>query len=243
MIEIQGLTKYYSSFCAVDNLSLVVPRGELFCFLGPNGAGKTTTIKMMCGLLHPSAGTVRLDGLEVAKNPEAVRRRIGYIPDTPFLYERLTPSEFFEFIGDLYGIHREEMGAQRARFFKMFGMEEHAQTLIKDLSHGFRQRLIYAATFLHNPDVLFVDEPFVGLDPLTIRLIRDLLKEKTRAGMTIFLTTHILAFAENLADRIGIITGGRLIATGTLEELKTKSSVQGTLEDVFLSLTNSGDNA
>ncbi len=243
MIEIQGLTKYYGAFCAVDNLSLVVPRGELFCFLGPNGAGKTTTIKMMCGLLHPSAGTVKLDGLDVAKNLETIRRRIGYIPDTPFLYERLTPSEFFEFIGDLYGINREEMGVQRARFFKMFGMEEHAQTLIKDLSHGFRQRLIYAATFLHKPAVLFVDEPFVGLDPLTIRLIRDLLKEKTRAGMTIFLTTHILAFAENLADRIGIITGGRLVATGTFEELKTKSAVQGTLEDVFLSLTTSGNHA
>ncbi len=241
MIEIEGVTKYFGSFCAVNNLSLVVPRGELFCFLGPNGAGKTTTIKMMCGLLHTSSGTIRLDGIDAAGNKEAIRRRIGYIPDTPFLYERLTPTEFFEFIGDLYGIAREEMGANRARFFKMFGMEEHAQTLIKDLSHGFRQRLIYAATFLHNPSVLFVDEPFVGLDPLTIRMIRDLLKEKTRSGMTIFLTTHILAFAENLADRIGIISRGRLIATGTLERLKQESSIQGNLEDVFLSLTNTGE--
>lgn len=241
MIEIEHLSKTFGSVQAVHDLSLFIPRGELFCFLGPNGAGKTTTIKMLCGLLHPSGGRIRLGGIDIQKDPKTPRRFIGYIPDTPYLYERLTPTEFFEFIGDLYRIPRGDMSRERDAFFHMFGMEEYAQTLIKDLSHGFRQRLIYATTFLHNPGVLFIDEPFVGLDPLSIRMIRDLLREKARAGMTIFLTTHILAFAENLADRIGIIVGGRLTAIGNLETLRAQSAIQGTLEDVFLRLTNETD--
>ncbi|MDD5679465.1 MAG: ABC transporter ATP-binding protein [Kiritimatiellae bacterium] len=237
MIAIEHLTKTFGALQAVKDLSLAIPRGELFCFLGPNGAGKTTTIKLLCGLLKPTGGTIRIQGIDIQADPAAVRRLIGYIPDTPFLYERLTPAEFFQFIGDLHRVPPERVEATRARFFPLFAIEEYAQTLIKDLSHGYRQRLIYAATFLHQPEVLFIDEPFVGLDPFSIRLIRDLLRERARSGTTIFLTTHILAFAEQLADRIGIIAGGSLVGLGTLAELRARSSVQGPLEDIFLRLT------
>ncbi len=224
---------------AVKDLSLAIPRGELFCFLGPNGAGKTTTIKMLCGLLRPATGTIRIGGLDIQRDLAATRPLIGYIPDSPFLYERLTPSEFFEFIGDLYNIPRARVLAERETSFRLFGLVEHAHTLIKDLSHGFRQRVIYAVTFLHEPQVLFVDEPFIGLDPYSIRLIRNLLRQKAREGMTIFFTTHILTLAEHLADRIGIIANGRLVALGTLGELQKQSAGQDQLEDIFLVLTQS----
>jgi len=237
MIEIEHLTKNFGTLQAVKDLSLTIPRGELFCFLGPNGAGKTTTIKILCGLLKPTGGTLHIRGIDLQADPAAVRRLIGYIPDTPFLYERLTPVDFFRFIGDLYQVPAERVHAAREHFFALFDMEAYAQTLIKDLSHGYRQRLIYAATFLHQPEVLFIDEPFIGLDPFSIRLIHDLLRQAARAGTTILLTTHILAFAEQLADRIGIIAGGRLVGLGTLAELRARSSMQGPLEDIFLRLT------
>ena len=237
MIKIEHLTKNFGTLQAVKDLSLTIPRGELFCFLGPNGAGKTTTIKILCGLLKPSGGTIRIQGIDIQADPAAVRRLIGYIPDTPFLYERLTPIEFFQFIGDLYQVPAAQIHAARERFFALFAISEYARTLIKDLSHGYRQRLIYAATLLHQPEILFIDEPFVGLDPFSIRLIHDLLRQAAKAGTTIFLTTHILAFAEQLADRIGIIAGGSLVGLGTLAELKARSSMQGPLEDIFLRLT------
>ncbi|MBI2438761.1 MAG: ABC transporter ATP-binding protein, partial [Lentisphaerae bacterium] len=175
MIEIEHLTKNFGRVQAVKDLSLTVPPGELFCFLGPNGAGKTTTIKLLCGLLKPSSGSIRVQGLDLQAAPAAVRKLIGYIPDTPFLYERLTPLEFFQFIGEMYRVAPAQVRAAREKFFPLFAMEEYAATLIKDLSHGYRQRLIYAATFLHQPKVLFIDEPFIGLDPFSIRLIHDLL--------------------------------------------------------------------
>ena len=241
MIEIQNLSKEFGAVQAVRDLTLKVPAGELFCFLGPNGAGKTTTIKIACGLLRPSAGKISVGGFDLAREPEKVRQIIAYIPDTPYLYERLTPLEFFEFIGDLYKIRRREVNESRKYSFDLFGLGQYASCLIKDLSHGYRQRLIYAAAFLHQPRVLFIDEPFIGLDPYTIRLIHDLLRQKVAAGMTIFLTSHILALIEKLADRIGIIAEGRLIAVGTQEELRNQSSVQGPLEDVFLRLTRPED--
>lgn len=240
MIEIDNLSKHFGSLRALDRLSLNVPRGQLFCFLGPNGAGKTTAIKILCGLLRPSSGTARIAGLDIISQPTAVRRLIGYIPDMPFLYERLTPGEFMEFIGDLHRLPAAHTAAEQRRFFELFDLTDKAQTLIKNLSHGYRQRLIYSAALLPRPQVLFVDEPFVGLDPYSIRLIRNLLREQARAGMTIFLTTHILALAEDLADRIGILSGGRLAGLGTLDELKAISAVQGPLEDIFLRLTGRG---
>lgn len=256
MIEIENLSKYFGAVQAVRDLTLKVPAGELFCFLGPNGAGKTTTIKLLCGLLRPSSGNIRVGGFDPAHEPAKVREIIGYIPDMPYLYDRLTPGEFLEFIGDLYRIPRREVKAELEYLFKLFDLGQYAACLIKDLSHGYRQRLIYAAALLHKPKVLFIDEPFIGLDPYTIRLIHDLLRRKAADGMTIFLTSHILALIEKLADRIGIMADGRLVAVGTLDELRAKSlparggaaglssqkhgdqgSVQGPLEDIFLRLT------
>ena len=237
MIELQGVKKYFGEKKAVDGIDLVIPRGELFCFLGPNGAGKTTTLKMLCGLLHPTAGHVLLDGLSYDTSGLEIRKRCGYIPDTPFIYERLTCEEFFRFVGDLYRMPREHVDEALHPSFVQFGLIEHQAVLVKDLSHGLRQRLIYASTLLHDPEILFVDEPFIGLDPYSIRLIKDLMQEKTRNGMTVLLTTHILAMAEDMADRIGIISSGKMVAVGTLEELMQGRESASRLEDLFLELT------
>jgi len=237
MIELDHVCKNFGTLEAVKDLSLTVPRGELFCFLGPNGAGKTTTIKMMCGLLRPSSGRILLGGADVQTNPVEARRMVGYIPDFPFLYDRLTATEFFEFTGDLHGVPRKAVREEMEQAFERFGLQEYRSALIKDLSHGLRQRLIYAVTLLHKPGILFVDEPFVGLDPFSIRLIKDLLKAKAREGMTVFLTTHILALIEDMADRIGILVNGKLVAVGTLPELVAQSAAkEGDLEDVFFRL-------
>ncbi len=175
MIEMCGLSKRYGDVLAVDDLSLQVPRGELFCFLGPNGAGKTTTIKMLTGLLRPTAGVAKIGGIDVQEDPVNAKRMIGYIPDMPYLYDRLTATEFFEFTGDLYGVDSNKIDAELDRSFELFGLTEYRAVLVKDLSHGLRQRLIYASTLLHDPEVLFIDEPLIGLDPYTIRLIKQLL--------------------------------------------------------------------
>ena len=239
MIQAQGLTRHYGDLKAVQELHLDIPQGQLYSFLGPNGAGKTTTIKMLCGLLRPTQGSITIAGIQQGDDPVAIRKLTGYIPDTPFLYGRLTVTEFFRFTGNLYEIQRSEIEEEREKLFSLFGLNEHEHALVKDLSHGLRQRLVYASTFLQKPQVLFVDEPFIGLDPHSIRLIKDLLKEKTRQGMTVFLTTHILALAEDMADRIGIIQKGRLVAEGTLEELRDNGETHHRLEDIFLDLTQS----
>jgi len=245
MIKIEKLCKTYGDFKALKGLSLEIPDGELFCFLGPNGAGKTTTIKILTGLLHPTSGSAAINGLDILQDSLRIKQDIGYIPDTPYLYDRLTTVEFFYFTGRLYNIDKEKIDRELDKSFELFGLNEHRGSLIKELSHGLRQRLIYAVTFLHNPSVLFVDEPFVGLDPYTIRLIKDLLKKHTAAGGTILLTTHILAIAEDIADRIGIIHRGELAASGTPAELRAKyAGVIGvgnpSLEDIFLHITADG---
>lgn len=238
MIELNNLSRRFGDHWAVRDLSLTVPAGELFCFLGPNGAGKTTTIKLITGLLQPTAGTIRVNGLDLQNDPLRVKQLIGYIPDTPYLYDRLTASEFFDFTGELYAIDDTRIRQAKPELFDLFGLQEHAGHLVRDLSHGLRQRLLYAVSFLHQPSALFIDEPLIGLDPYTIRLIKDLLKQKAKEGMTIFLTTHILALAEDIADRIGIIHNGRLAALGTVDELRAQSGIRGSLEDVFLHLTS-----
>lgn len=237
MIRLEKLSKRYGSLQAVDALDLEVPAGELFCFLGPNGAGKTSTIKMMTGLVRPDAGSIFLDGIDAVAQPVEARRRLGYIPDTPYLYERLTVVEYLEFVGQLYDVPRPALREKADRYLEIFSLREKRTALIKNLSHGMRQRVIYAATLLHDPRVMLVDEPFVGLDPHSIRLIKDLLRERTRQGMTIFMTTHILAIAEEIADRIGIIDHGRLAACGTLPELRATFRDGHGLEDLFLRLT------
>ena len=241
MIEIRNLSKRYGDKQALAGLDLDIPRGELFCFLGPNGAGKTTTIKILTGLLRATTGTARIGGIDMQADPVPAKRLIGYVPDMPYLYDRLTATEFFEFTGDLYRVPRDVMQRRLAESFELFGLADNRRTLVRDFSHGMRQRLIYAATFLHDPQVLFVDEPLVGLDPYTIRLLKDLFVAKARAGMTIFLTTHILALAEDIADRIGVILNGQLIALGTLDQLK-QAHDGNTLEDIFLGLTRSTGN-
>lgn len=237
MISISSLNKRYGSVHAVRDLSLEVPAGELFCFLGPNGAGKTTTIKMLTGLVRPDSGTARIGGFDVRTQAIEGKRIMGYIPDMPFLYEKLTPVEYLRFIGDLYNVPKAPLDRAVEGGLAQFGLTDVRNALIGDLSHGMRQRLLYVATFLHDPKVMFVDEPLIGLDPHSIRMIKDLLKAKVRAGMTIFLTTHILALAEDIADRIGIIMNGALIAVGPMSDLRTQAGIEGRLEDVFLKLT------
>lgn len=236
MIELNKLCKTYGSLKALHNLSLTIPAGELFCFLGPNGAGKTTTIKILTGLIRATSGKAFVEGTDIQHDPITVKRKIGYIPDTPYLYERLTVTEFFQFYGQLFDVPEDRIAEELERNFTRFGLLEHRAALVKELSHGLRQRLIYATTFLHNPKLMLIDEPFVGLDPYTIRLIKDLLHAHTRAGGTILLTTHILAIAEDIADRIGIIHRGQLVALGTLSELR-KQHDGASLEDLFLKLT------
>ncbi len=237
MIRTSHLNKYFGTFRAVNDLNIEINAGELFCFLGPNGAGKTTTIKMLCGLLRPTAGDIEIAGVNLSSDPLSIRRQCGYIPDQPFLYERLTPVEYCEFICDLFRMPLQEARNEMNHYFELLDLNDYRTHLIKELSHGLRQRLLYAATLIHRPNVIFVDEPFVGLDPYSIRTIRSLLREQAKRGATIFLTTHILSLAEELADRIAIIHQGSLVDCGTLKELKQRHSSEGSLEDVFLNLT------
>ena len=191
---------------------------------------------MLTGLLRPTSGVAKIGGIDVQRDPVRAKRMVGYIPDMPYLYDRLTSTEFFEFTGDLYGVDPDRIDAELDASFELFGLMEHRAALVKDLSHGLRQRLIYASTLLHEPEVLFIDEPLIGLDPYTIRLIKQLLIRKARGGMTIFLTTHILALAQDIADRIGIISNGKLAALGTLEKLLADIGGKD-LEEMFLKLT------
>lgn len=242
MIELIDLTKRYGRTLAVDRLSLSVPRGEIFGFIGPNGAGKTTTIRMMGGTLAPTSGRVVIDGIDMADRPEEAKRRIGFIPDRPFLYEKLTGMEFMRFSADLYGAGDGTFQEGARGILKMFSLLEWSDDLIEAYSHGMKQRLIIAAALLHEPRVIVVDEPMVGLDPAAIKMVKDILKGLARQGTTIFMSTHTLSVAEDLCDRIGIIHRGNLIATGTTRELKRLARVQeADLEAVFLRLTEEQD--
>jgi ABC-2 type transport system ATP-binding protein len=238
MITITNLNKHFGAVQAVKDLSLSIPAGELFCFLGPNGAGKTTTIKMLTGLLRPDSGTIKIGEFNIQTHPVEAKRIMGYIPDMPFLYEKLTPVEFLKFVAGLYNLTRPDLTDHIEASLRQFDLQGARNALIGELSHGMRQRLLYISTFIHNPKVILIDEPLIGLDPHSIRMIKDLLRAKVRDGMTILLTTHILALAEDIADRIGIISGGKLIALGKLNELQTQSGSNGTLEDIFLKLTS-----
>jgi ABC-2 type transport system ATP-binding protein len=238
MIELKNLTKRYGKTLAVDCLSLTVARGEIFGFIGPNGAGKTTTIRMMGGVLAPTGGSVIIDGINMADDPESVKRRIGFIPDRPFLYEKLTGMEFMRFSADLYGVDERIFQEETPTLLKKFAIYNWAHELIESYSHGMKQRLIISAALLHDPTVIIVDEPMVGLDPAAIKMVKDIFRELANRGKTIFMSTHTLAVAEDICDRIGIIHRGSLIATGTMGELKRDAGGQGAdLEEVFLILT------
>jgi ABC-2 type transport system ATP-binding protein len=235
MIELHGLRKQFGSLTAVDGIDLAVGQGEFFAFLGPNAAGKTTTIKMITGLLRPCAGRAMVMGIDVQENPLAAKALMSYVPDFPFLYEKLTPWEFLRFIAGIYEMD-DLVAMQRSEdLFERFHLLSFARELIETLSHGTRQRVAICAALLHDPKVLVVDEPMVGLDPAHARIFKDELRRRASTGVTIFLSTHQLSVAEELADRIGIINNGRLLLAGTCSEICQRANTS-TLEDAFLAL-------
>jgi ABC-2 type transport system ATP-binding protein len=239
LIRIEGLTKRFGETLAVDHLDLEIPPHEVFAFLGPNGAGKTTTIKLMTGLLRPTSGTIQIGGHDIERSHVAAKEQIGYIPDHPYLYEKLSGRDFIHFVGDLHRIPRAEQESRMAEHFELLGLTESADHLIENYSHGMRQKLIFTAALLHRPRIIILDEPMVGLDPRSARIIKRLLRRRAAEGSCVFLSTHQLSVAEEVTDRIGIIDKGRLIFLGTLGELRTRTRGAGNLEDLFLELTGS----
>jgi ABC-2 type transport system ATP-binding protein len=238
MIELRNLTKRFGDIVAVNRLNLSVSEGEIFGFIGPNGAGKTTTLRMMGGVLAPTEGSVVIDGINMADEPEKAKKRIGFIPDRPFLYEKLTGMEFLRFTADLYGVGDSLFYKKSEEVLKQFSLYHWGDELIESYSHGMKQRLIISAAILHDPKVIVVDEPMVGLDPAGTRMVKDLFRDLAKRGTTIFMSTHTLAVAENVCDRIGIIHRGVLIAMGSAEELRLKARVrEGDLEEAFMILT------
>jgi ABC-2 type transport system ATP-binding protein len=242
MIRLEGLTKRYGSFTAVDAVDLEVPRGELFGFLGPNGAGKTTTLRMIAGILRPTGGRVFIGDVDVVADPVAAKAKLGFIPDRPFIYEKLTGSEFLRFVAGLYDQEGPAVEHRARELLALFDLEEWRDELVESYSHGMRQKLIISSAFVHRPQVIVVDEPMVGLDPKAAKILKDLFREYTRRGHTIMMSTHTLEVAESMCDRIGIIQGGKIRACGTMADLKKHAAHGGEgLEEIFLRLT--GENA
>jgi ABC-2 type transport system ATP-binding protein len=242
MIKLTQLTKNYGSFRAVAGIDLEVPRGELFGFLGPNGAGKTTSLRMIAGILKPTSGRVEIGGIDVAVDPVGAKMKLGFIPDRPFIYEKLTGAEFLRFVAGLYDQEGERVEHRARELLALFDLEEWRDELVESYSHGMRQKLIISSAFVHRPEVIVVDEPMVGLDPKAARILKDLFREYTHRGHTIMMSTHTLEVAESLCDRIAIIVAGRIRASGTMDDLrKISAGGGGGLEDIFLKLT--GENA
>ena len=238
MIAIHELTKEYAKFRAVDGVSLEVPRGWIHGFLGPNGAGKTTTIKMIAGLLKPTAGRVVVNGHDLANDPEAAKASLGFIPDRPFIYEKLTAAEFLRFHAGLYGMDGNGTGLRVREMLELFELERWENELVESFSHGMKQRLVMSAAFLHRPQAVLVDEPMVGLDPRGARLIKNVFRRMSEHGVAILMSTHTLEVAQEMCDRISIILKGRIIAEGTVEELRRLAGSQDEqLTPVFLKLT------
>lgn len=240
MIEIENLVKTFGDITAVDGISLKVPKGEFFAVLGPNAAGKTTTIKILTGLIRATSGSARVAGFDVRTHSIEARRRMAYVPDFPFLYDKLTPAEFLRFTGQMFGMGQGRVVESSRDYLERFSLEPFLAKPIESLSHGTRQRVAIVSALMHHPEVFILDEPMVGLDPHHARVLKDILKERSREGMTIFISTHQLSVAEEMADRVGIIHQGRLAAVGTREELSQISGSAGTLEQVFLKLTHAG---
>jgi ABC-2 type transport system ATP-binding protein len=239
MIETTDLTMDYGSVRALDGLSLTIRQGEFFAFLGPNGAGKTTAIKLLTGLMTPARGTVRICGHDMQTDTLRAKAALGYVPDVAVFYEKLTPLEFMRFIADVFEVDEARAAASRARLFARFALDDCAHERIENLSHGTRQRLAIASALLHEPKVFIIDEPMVGLDPIHARIVKQELKERSRGGMTVLMSTHLLNIAEEVADRIGIIHKGRLIALGSMGELrKTQENAGQRLEEIFLGLVS-----
>ncbi len=242
LIETRGLVKRFGAKLAVNNVSFEVRSGEVFGFLGPNGAGKTTTIKMLVGLLQPTSGAVRIAGHDVQAEPLGAKAASGYVPDTPNLYAKLSARELLRFVGDLYGLDRGRAARRIDELLRTFDLAEVADDTIDSYSHGMQQKTSLAAALMHDPRVLVLDEPTVGLDPRSARLIKDILRQMADRGAAVMLSTHILEIAERMCDRVGIIDRGELIAVGTMDELRARDSLgEASLEDIFLGLTGGAE--
>lgn len=238
MIKTINLTKRYGKLTAVDNLNLEISSGEIFGFLGPNGAGKTTTFKLIVGLLQPTSGTVTIGGHDILKNPIEAKSLIGFIPDQPFIYPKLSGTEYLRFICGLYGLNHHEGEQRIPELLELFELSEWGSELVESYSHGMRQRLVMASAIIHKPQVIVIDEPMVGLDPRGARMVKEIFRGMSRKGVGIFMSTHTMEVAEQMCDRIGIIQDGRLIAVGTMPELRELSGAEGKhLESIFLKLT------
>lgn len=238
MIKLINLTKQYKSLRAVDNVNLEVGRGVIFGFLGPNGAGKTTTIKMMAGVLKPSEGRIIINGMDLAENPSEVKQCVGFIPDHPFVYEKLSGLEFLYLIAGLYHLdHSRELERRVSELLDQFELANWKEELIESYSHGMKQRLVMCGALLHRPKVLIVDEPMVGLDPKAARIVKNIFRDQARNGATVFMSTHSLEVAEEVCQEIAIIQKGRIIARGTPEALRRQAGMDGSLEQIFLKLT------
>ncbi len=242
MIQLMDLRKRFGNLVAVDSITLTVEPGEVFGFLGPNGAGKTTTIKMMAGLIQPTSGRIVIHGWDLAEHSHEAKRVVGFIPDRPFLYEKLTALEFMKFIAGLYNLSSNGVEARMNYLFELFGIDEWKDELIESYSHGMKQRLVMAAAFIHHPKVIIVDEPMVGLDPQGAKLVKEVFREFCSEGNAVFMSTHTLEIAEEVCDRIAIIQEGRIIAVGNMRELKEKAgSEDKRLESIFFKLTGGED--
>jgi ABC-2 type transport system ATP-binding protein len=237
MIELVHVVKRFGELTAVNDVSLTVPSGEFFVLLGPNAAGKTTTLKILAGLMKPTSGSARVCGFDLTTQPLEARSRMAFVPDFPFLYDKLTPWEFLRFTGQLFRLDDEAIARNGRELIDRFNLEDFVEKPIEGLSHGTKQRVAIASALLHEPEVFIIDEPMVGLDPQHARIVKDILKERSLKGMTTLVSTHQLSVAEEMADRIGIMHRGRLITAGTREQLRLESGAAGPLEDVFLALT------
>ncbi len=241
MIELKNLSKSYNrgQIQAVSDLDLAIKGGEIFGFLGPNGAGKTTTIKMMVGLLKPDAGQVKIKGFDIQKNPLEVKKRIGYVPDQPDVYEKLTGLEYLDFMADAYAVPLEQRLEKMEKLLEKFQMENAVFDLIQSYSHGMRQKIVLIGSLIPDPEVLIIDEPLTGLDPKSSHIFKEMMRSRCEEGKIVFFSTHILEVAEKFCDRVGIINKGRLIALGTLQELQKQAQRKESLESIFLELTAS----
>jgi ABC-2 type transport system ATP-binding protein len=238
MIRVQDLVKTYGRFVAVNGVSLEVAPGEIHGFLGPNGAGKTTSIRVIAGLLKPTSGRIEINGHDLSREPEAAKASLGFIPDRPFLYEKLTAGEFLRFHGGLYGLDGDAVASRIGEMLELFELQRWERELVESFSHGMRQRLVMCAAFLHRPQAILVDEPMVGLDPRGARLIKDIFRAMSRKGVAILMSTHTLEVAQEMCDQISIIVGGRIIARGTVEQLRAMAGGEDeALTPVFLKLT------
>ncbi len=238
MIVLHDLRKRYGSFTAVNGLDLEIESGELFGFLGPNGAGKTTTLRMIAGILRPTSGTVTVGGIDIHRDPVAAKQKLGFIPDRPFVYDKLTGAEFLRFVAALYGQDGPQIENRIEELLELFELTPWKDELTESYSHGMRQKLIISSALVHRPEVIVVDEPMVGLDPRAAKLLKDLFRQYVDRGGTVLMSTHTLEVAEAMCDRIGIIQNGNIVACGTMQELRADSGEEGmSLEELFLKRT------